>query len=206
MLRYRRKFWTEVAKRRVAASQRFECAKCLNRLGRVWAADHIVALRNGGTNSLDNCQILCPACHAEKTQDEQIAAVDCRREAQTKVSKYFDTTSIYFINKSYMLDIPPPSVDLLKASVELFWDQFEPILTQASVNWRMEIQHIYRKFAAWINEYQPHNMDRISSHHFVQTSLSLQPIRVVYRKSHGKRYLESPLNKLNGKFTVLNAS
>lgn len=30
--------------------------------------DHIVALVSGGADTDDNCQILCPECHADKTR------------------------------------------------------------------------------------------------------------------------------------------
>lgn len=92
-----RKFWTEVAKRRVAASQEFKCASCKDLLGPVWAADHIVPLRDGGTNALSNCQILCAECHGRKTQLETIVAADKAREKRTRTSKYWDPQSVYYM-------------------------------------------------------------------------------------------------------------
>ena len=36
--------------------------------------DHIICLRNGGKDELDNLQALCPNCHAEKTKNEILNA------------------------------------------------------------------------------------------------------------------------------------
>ena len=95
-----RKPWTEVRKRIVAAQQDFTCALCRQRLGMVWAADHIVPLHLGGTNQLPNCQILCPNCHAEKTQREQFDAADRMRERKTRRSRYWHAHSMICMEKS----------------------------------------------------------------------------------------------------------
>src|SRR5688572_6619085 len=34
-----------------------------------WESDHIIELRDGGDNSLENFQTLCLPCHKEKTND-----------------------------------------------------------------------------------------------------------------------------------------
>jgi len=91
--RHARKLWSERAKRRVAAGQRFECPWCGTLLGHLWAADHIVPLREGGTNALANCQILHVECHAEKTLGETGRAADRARERRTGQSKYWDPRS-----------------------------------------------------------------------------------------------------------------
>ena len=44
------------------------------RPGEDWDADHIIALENGGTNDIDNFQILCAGCHALKTKADHAAA------------------------------------------------------------------------------------------------------------------------------------
>lgn len=52
------------------------CAEC-ERNGRVTAAtqrDHIKALSEGGTDTDDNVQALCAACHDEKSLQESIRA------------------------------------------------------------------------------------------------------------------------------------
>ena len=49
------------------------CQQCLNPLQfqKAWHADHIVPAYLGGALTLDNVQVLCPNCHAEKTRLEQ---------------------------------------------------------------------------------------------------------------------------------------
>jgi 5-methylcytosine-specific restriction endonuclease McrA len=37
------------------------------KVGRSAHYDHIIAASNGGRNDLDNCAVLCRACHREKT-------------------------------------------------------------------------------------------------------------------------------------------
>lgn len=80
-----RKFWTEAEKRIIASKQNYFCNICKNTLPPQWNADHIIPLMNGGTNDLDNCQILCPNCHAAKTQQEMILFSKKRKMC----SKYF---------------------------------------------------------------------------------------------------------------------
>jgi len=84
-LKNQRKFWTEAEKRIIASKQKFLCNLCKNILPAQWNADHIIPLMNGGTNELDNCQILCPNCHAAKTQQEMITFSKKRKLC----SKYF---------------------------------------------------------------------------------------------------------------------
>lgn len=94
--KHMRKYWTEVTKRRVAATQQFKCALCRNMLDEVWAADHKVPLHLGGSNAVSNCQILCPLCHARKTQQEACALKHLQRERSTGLSKYWDPQSVYY--------------------------------------------------------------------------------------------------------------
>ena len=46
------------------------CKICLasGKVALATEADHIIALHNGGTNSLDNMQGLCSECHKDKTR------------------------------------------------------------------------------------------------------------------------------------------
>ena len=89
-----RKYWSEAAKRCVAEKQGYKCAICLDVLPSTWHADHIVPLMVKEDNSMSNCQILCPNCHALKTQKEMMDWHNHNR----KISKYFNPNSKYYID------------------------------------------------------------------------------------------------------------
>ena len=69
---------TESQKRRVAGRQRFSCAASVqdyqcplkgepfDESG--YEIDHIIEVTHGGSNDLDNLQLLCPCCHSVKTK------------------------------------------------------------------------------------------------------------------------------------------
>ena len=61
----RRRSFSKMTKRMVLAGQKNRCNKCGNKLDAV-DFDHIDG--NSLNNSLDNCQALCPNCHAKKTR------------------------------------------------------------------------------------------------------------------------------------------
>jgi len=88
---------TEVKKRRLAAQQKFQCAGCVTMLTDTWCIDHRVPLHLGGSNELCNLQVLCPNCHAKKTQDEMIRIGEKRIERVGQQSRFFDPMSIDFI-------------------------------------------------------------------------------------------------------------
>lgn len=44
-----------------------------------WDADHITALENGGTNDIENFQVLCEMCHSAKTRNDHAKAGHARR-------------------------------------------------------------------------------------------------------------------------------
>jgi 5-methylcytosine-specific restriction endonuclease McrA len=67
---------SESTKKQVAGRQRFRCATVSNYTCPLksepfdeagYDIDHIVELRNGGSNDITNLQALCPACHRVKT-------------------------------------------------------------------------------------------------------------------------------------------
>lgn len=73
----KRKLLSEVSKRIIAAGQKYMCvgSVCAGRilLPQTWELDHIHPLHLGGTNNVDNLQVLCPNCHALKTQKEAMS-------------------------------------------------------------------------------------------------------------------------------------
>jgi len=86
----KRKQWTEAVKRQVAYAQGYKCAMCLRILPPQWCADHILPLHLNGTNEVSNCQIICPNCHAQKTQNEMISLHQEHRQRKIiRVSRFF---------------------------------------------------------------------------------------------------------------------
>lgn len=75
MARVKRRRLTQSARNAIAASQCFKCANptrtCPLRgenLTLIFDVDHVVPLCEGGSDTLDNMQALCPTCHAVKTR------------------------------------------------------------------------------------------------------------------------------------------
>lgn len=68
----RRRRFTAHEKRFVGARQQWTCAACRELLPAAFECDHVVALWRGGDDTVDNLQGLCSACHASKTQREEL--------------------------------------------------------------------------------------------------------------------------------------
>ncbi|MCJ7795853.1 MAG: HNH endonuclease, partial [Thermoleophilia bacterium] len=47
------------------------CEACGVTLSAGWQCDHIIPLKDGGTNALDNLRVLCPRCHTRKTKHDR---------------------------------------------------------------------------------------------------------------------------------------
>jgi 5-methylcytosine-specific restriction endonuclease McrA len=64
------------------ASRGGQCEGCgvKIRSGSVWDIDHILSLENGGTNDLDNLQLLCQNCHGAKTPKDRKQAATTKRK------------------------------------------------------------------------------------------------------------------------------
>lgn len=62
-----------LTKRRVAARMKWRCNKCDTLVDEYYEIDHTIPLAEGGSNKLDNLQLLCSTCHKTKTRDEAIA-------------------------------------------------------------------------------------------------------------------------------------
>lgn len=81
----KRKLFSEVQKRQIAAKQQFMCYGEIcdgqKMLTSTWELDHITPLFLNGDNALHNLAILCPDCHARKTQHEKVQfAFNIRKE------------------------------------------------------------------------------------------------------------------------------
>ena len=74
MKHHKRKTFSDVTKRIIAHNQQYKCvgSVCAGHqlLPQTWEVDHIVPLHLGGSNQMSNLQLLCPNCHALKTQTE----------------------------------------------------------------------------------------------------------------------------------------
>ena len=85
------------ARLRIAAANRYDCPLCHERLGAQFHIDHIVALCNGGDNSLGNLQAICANCHAEKTSIDTQKYWDKRCEVRTGVSRFFNPLAYEYL-------------------------------------------------------------------------------------------------------------
>ena len=77
-----RRTLTPAQKKIVAASYGWRCAVCDVILPASFHVDHILPLWDGGEDTLDNCQSLCPDDHAAKTQREAIEKAERKRRLQ----------------------------------------------------------------------------------------------------------------------------
>ncbi len=76
--------FTEVVKKRIAASQRWLCSACRATLESTYQVDHTVPLWAGGEDHPSNATAMCAACHARKTQVEAIARSERRMAERRK--------------------------------------------------------------------------------------------------------------------------
>ena len=68
-----RRTWGVSEQKVVAAAQQWRCASCNVLLPAAYELDHVVPLWKGGEDCHEtNAAALCPNCHAEKTQKENI--------------------------------------------------------------------------------------------------------------------------------------
>lgn len=84
-----RKSLTPSRRNEIAWLQQWKCAgECQQLLPPTWCMDHIVPLRNGGTNELSNFQALCANCHALKTLKETQHAHELKSQIRVIKSSY----------------------------------------------------------------------------------------------------------------------
>ena len=71
----------------LASKQRWKCKDCKKLLPMASQVDHIVPLRAGGADKMDNMQMLCANCHAEKSRKEAKEGVTMDRGIPNYFSK-----------------------------------------------------------------------------------------------------------------------
>ena len=90
----RRRTWGVSEQKIVAAAQQWRCASCDLLLPAAYELDHVVPLWKGGKDCHEtNAAALCPNCHAEKTQKENI-----ERQMTLRKNRLF----------AYRSSLPPP--------------------------------------------------------------------------------------------------
>lgn len=78
--------WTADDKRYAAARANWRCEACGEMLPASYECDHKVALEDGGADCIEtNCAVLCPGCHAEKTQRERRLRIERARLKMVKL-------------------------------------------------------------------------------------------------------------------------
>jgi len=58
---------SETKKKYVASRQNWKCKECNNQLDATFEVDHLIELRDGGSNHVSNLRALCRNCHGQKT-------------------------------------------------------------------------------------------------------------------------------------------
>lgn len=61
---------TNLTKKRVASCQEWKCKLCNCLLDECFEIDHIICIKDGGSNEEINLQALCPNCHRKKTNTD----------------------------------------------------------------------------------------------------------------------------------------
>ena len=75
-----------------------KCSSCKSILGSAFQVDHTTPLWKGGEDDISNATAMCPSCHAQKTQREEIEQADAARERRVReaeaAAKAFEETVI----------------------------------------------------------------------------------------------------------------
>jgi 5-methylcytosine-specific restriction protein A len=68
----KRKHFSPLVSKQIAARQQFRCALCRRLFDdQLWDLDHIVPLFRGGGNELSNIRAICRACHMDLSARQQ---------------------------------------------------------------------------------------------------------------------------------------
>lgn len=85
-----RRTFTEVVKKRIAASQSWRCSLCDEILESTYQVDHTTPLWAGGEDVPANATAMCVACHARKTQEEALTRARRVREERKRYRERFE--------------------------------------------------------------------------------------------------------------------
>lgn len=61
---------SNLTKKKVASCQEWKCKSCSSLLDECFEIDHIICIKDGGSNEESNLQALCPNCHRKKTNND----------------------------------------------------------------------------------------------------------------------------------------
>ena len=61
---------SNLTKKKVASCQQWKCKSCSSLLDECFEIDHIICIKDGGSNEESNLQALCPNCHRKKTNND----------------------------------------------------------------------------------------------------------------------------------------
>lgn len=82
--------FTEVVKKRIAASQCWRCSRCDDILESTYQVDHTIPLWAGGDDVPENATAMCVACHARKTQEEALSRTEMERAERRRIRERFE--------------------------------------------------------------------------------------------------------------------
>jgi len=68
---FTRRTLRERQKRIVAAAASWKCQICEKTVNESYQIDHVIPLWANGPDTIENCQLLCAQCHADKTYREE---------------------------------------------------------------------------------------------------------------------------------------
>ena len=90
----KRSYTTKHEKDKLLKRQKGKCKKCGKKLtGDLFAVDHIKARALGGSESIDNKQLLCHDCHAIKTREDRDKI--SKKKKKEKTNNSFDIKKFY---------------------------------------------------------------------------------------------------------------
>ena len=78
---------TATMKKKVASDQAWKCKGCSNMLDECYEIDHVICIKDGGSNEENNLQALCPNCHRKKTNNDMAKKKEKKKAEKEKEPK-----------------------------------------------------------------------------------------------------------------------